>query len=68
MYSRMAAADFAICQIVPDFVLGIRTPFIFYPILQIWYQNKQEMCLLLLMYLNLQYIEEFLKYDDFYKW
>ncbi len=61
-------ADFAISQNVPDFVLVIRTLLFFSQFLQIWYQNKRDMCLLLLMYFNLHCIKQFLKYIDFYKW
>ena len=48
-------ADFAIFQNIPDFVLIIRPFYFFIQILQIWYQNKPEMYLLLLMYFNLHY-------------
>ncbi len=61
-------ADFAISQNVPDFVLSIRTLLFFIQILPIWYQNKRDMCLLLLIYFNLHYIKQFLKYCDLYKW
>ncbi len=61
-------ADFAIFQNVPVFVLVIRTLLFFIQFLQIWYQNKREMCLLLLTYFNLHYFKYFLKYLDFYKW
>ncbi len=40
-------ADFEISQNVPDFVLVITTLLFFIRFLQIWYQNKQKMCLLL---------------------
>ncbi len=59
---------FAIFQIVTDFVFIIRTPLLFTQFLQIWYQNKPEMCLLLLIYFDLHNIKNFLKYLDFYKW
>ena len=61
-------ADFAIFQKVPGFVLVIRTLSLFIRSLQIWYQNKREMCLLLLVYFYLHYIKQFMEHLDFNKW
>ncbi len=66
LYSRMA--NFAISQNVPEFVLVIRTVLFFIRFKQIWYQNKREMFLLLLMYFNLHWIKQFPNCLDFYKW
>ena len=53
---------------VPDFVCLMRTLLFFIRFLQIWYQDKREMCLFLLMYFDLHYIKQFFKYLNFCKW